>query len=122
MYRLAHASSKTSLDFQHCPFVPKLSLTTLTDWHYPNFVSGEFVWYGIGQIGGGVMAETPSGYQLIYQLRVFFARNPGRSFSVPQLKRKFGEAVQYPLLSLTHEGYLSTALRYGMPHYELAKP
>ena len=74
------------------------------------------------RVGGRIMPEAPSGYQLIYQLRVFFARNPGRSFSVPQLRRKFGESVRYPLLSLSHEGYLNTVLKYGMPHYELAEP
>jgi len=67
------------------------------------------------------MAETPSGYHLIYQLRAYFARNPNKSFSVPELKRKFGASVQFPLLSLSHEGYLNTVLRYGMPYYELAQ-
>jgi hypothetical protein len=67
------------------------------------------------------MPEAPSGYRLVYQLRAFFARNPGRSFSVPELKRKFGESVQHPLLSLSHEGYLNVVLRYGMPYYELGK-
>jgi hypothetical protein len=40
---------------------------------------------------------------------------------VPELKRKFGESVHFPLLSLSHQGYLNTVLRYGMPYYELAK-
>jgi hypothetical protein len=67
------------------------------------------------------MPEAPSGYQLAYQLRAFFARNPGRSFSVPELKKKFGGSVQNQLLSLSHEGYLNIVLRYGMPFYELGK-
>ena len=67
------------------------------------------------------MPEASSGYHLVDQLRAFFARNPGKSFSVPELKRKFGESVQHPLLSLAHEGYLNVVLRYGMPYYELGK-
>jgi hypothetical protein len=67
------------------------------------------------------MPEAPSGHQLAFQLRAFFARNPNRAFSVPELKRKFGDAVQNQLLSLSHEGYLNIVLRYGMPHYELGK-
>ena len=63
------------------------------------------------------MSEAPSAYQI----RAFFARNPYRAFSVPELKRKFGDAVQNQLLSLSHEGYLSIVLKYGMPFYELAK-
>jgi hypothetical protein len=40
---------------------------------------------------------------------------------VPELKKRFGDAVQNQLLSLSHEGYLNVVLRYGMPHYELGK-
>jgi hypothetical protein len=63
------------------------------------------------------MPEAPS----VYQIRAFFARNSSRSFSVPELRKRFGDSVQGHLLRLSQEGYLNTVLRYGMPFYELAK-
>ena len=67
------------------------------------------------------MPEASNRHLVTYQLRSFFARNPTKAFSVPELKRKFGESVQHPLLSLCHEGYLNVVLRYGMPYHELGK-
>ena len=67
------------------------------------------------------MPEATSGYRLAYQLRAFFARNPGRSFSVPELMKKFGGPVQHQLLSLSHEGYLNVVPKYGMTFYQLAE-
>ena len=67
--------------------------------------------------GGSVMPEVPSPYQV----RAFFARNAGRSFSIPELKKRFGDSVQGHVQRLSQEGYLNTVLKYGMPFYELAE-
>jgi len=67
------------------------------------------------------MPEAPSGSLLPYQIRSFFARNSSRSFSVPQLRNRFGESVQGHLLRLSQDGYLNVVIRNGMPFYELGK-
>jgi hypothetical protein len=57
----------------------------------------------------------------VYQLRAFFARNSSKPFSLPELKKKFGESVQTQLLLLSREGYLNMFSREGRVFYELGK-